>query len=121
MVVASSMRVLVSIQSPVMNDLSLDPTEASVKSRSYDSSRRRAQAERTRARVLDAAERMMLSHGYAASTLASIADAADVSVELIYKTFGGKAGLVREIQRRALLGAGPVPAPERSDAAAASP
>jgi non-ribosomal peptide synthetase component F len=43
-----------------------------------------------------------------------------VSAELVYKAFGGKAGLVREIQRRGLLGAGPVSAPARSDAVAAT-
>jgi AcrR family transcriptional regulator len=98
----------------------MDPGAPDVKGRRYDASRRRAEANRTRARVLDAAERLMLSTGYAATTVATIADSAGVSVELIYKTFGGKAGLIREIQRRGLLGAGPVSAPERSDAAAAS-
>jgi AcrR family transcriptional regulator len=38
-----------------------------------------------------------------------------VSVETIYKAFGGKPGLVRAIVERGLAGAGAVPAPERSD------
>ena len=99
-----------------MNTGSIDPPNPGVKPRSYDASRRRAGAARTHTRVLEVAERLLLSKGYAATSLAAIATAAEVSVELIYKTFGGKAGLVREIQRRGLLGAGPVPAPERSDA-----
>jgi AcrR family transcriptional regulator len=43
-----------------------------------------------------------------------------VSVETIYKTFGGKAGLVRAICEKALAGRGPVPAEIRSDAMARS-
>ena len=103
-----------------MDSESMVPAAPAVKGRRYDASRRRAQAERTRARVLDVAERMLLADGYAATGLAAIANAAGVSVELIYKTFGGKAGLVREIHRRGLLGQGPVPAPDRSDAMAAT-
>jgi AcrR family transcriptional regulator len=38
-----------------------------------------------------------------------------VSVDSIYKTFGGKPGLIREIFERALEGEGAVPAEERSD------
>jgi AcrR family transcriptional regulator len=70
--------------------------------------------------VLDVAERLLLAQGYAATSVAAIGAAAGVSTELVYKTFGGKAGLVREIQRRALLGAGRIPAPDRSDALAAT-
>jgi AcrR family transcriptional regulator len=70
--------------------------------------------------VLDTAEQMLLAQGYAATTVAEIASAAGVSSELIYKSFGGKAGIVRAIQRRGLLGAGPLPAPDRSDALSAT-
>lgn len=97
----------------------MDPPGGRVKGRRYDASRRQATAARSHARVLDVAERLLLGEGYAATSLRTIAAAADVSIELIYKTFGGKAGLVREIQRRGLLGAGPTPAPDRSDAASA--
>ena len=103
-----------------MNDTSLDPPGSGVKSRPYDASRRRADAARTRTRMLDTAERMLLADGYAATTVAAIAAAAGVSAELVYKNFGGKAGLVRAIQQRGLLGAGPVGAPDRSDALSAS-
>lgn len=98
----------------------MDPVDGAVKSRRYDASRRRAEAARTRARVLEVAERLLLADGYAATSVAAIAAAAGVSAELVYKTFGGKAGLVREIQRNGLLGEGPVPAPDRSDAVAAT-
>jgi AcrR family transcriptional regulator len=83
--------------------------------RRYDSSRRRHQALRTRDAVLDAARRLFLSDGYAGTTMASIAQAADVSVETIYKGFGGKPGLVRAIFEKGLQGVGPIPAEQRSD------
>ena len=47
--------------------------------------------------------------------MAAIAAAARVSVETIYKGFGGKPGLVRAIVDQGLAGAGPVPAEQRSD------
>jgi AcrR family transcriptional regulator len=83
--------------------------------RRYDSSRRRQQALRTREAILEAARRLFLKGGYAGTTIASIADAADVSVETIYKGFGGKPGLVRAIAEKGLEGVGPIPAERRSD------
>jgi AcrR family transcriptional regulator len=87
--------------------------------RTYNSSRRRLQAETRRARILAAAEHLFLRDGYAATTVAALAAAADVSPETVFKTFGGKAGLVRAIQQAALGGTDPVPAPDRSDAMSA--
>jgi AcrR family transcriptional regulator len=84
--------------------------------RRYDSRGRQAQARRTRDAVLDAARRRFLADGYAATTISAIAGDAEVSVETVYKGFGGKAGLVRSIYERDLAGQGPVPAPQRSDA-----
>lgn len=83
--------------------------------RTYDASGRQARAQRTRVAVLDVAERLLLAGGYAATTVASIADASAVSVETIYKAFGGKPGLVRAIRERRLAGAGPIPAEARSN------
>jgi AcrR family transcriptional regulator len=88
----------------------------SVKPRRYDASRRRAQADRTRAAIIDAARARFLHDGYTATTVASIAADADASVDTIYKSFGGKAGLLRAMCEDALAGAGPVPAERRSDA-----
>ncbi len=84
--------------------------------RPYDASARRAQALQTNAGVLEAARRLFFESGYAATTIASIAAAAAVSVETIYKAFGGKPGLVRALAGRALEGEGSVPAERRSDA-----
>jgi AcrR family transcriptional regulator len=83
--------------------------------RRYDSPRRAEQARQTRAAVLDAARRLLLHNGFAATTIGAIAAEARVSVETIYKAFGGKPGLVRAICASALAGEGPVPAETRSD------
>jgi AcrR family transcriptional regulator len=84
--------------------------------RRYDSSRRQAQARATRDAILDVARRRLLDDGFAATTIASIAGDAGVSVDTIYKTYGGKPGLVRAIYERGLAGEGPVHAEARSDA-----
>ncbi len=83
--------------------------------RRYDSSRRRRQALHTREAILETARQLFLTNGYAATTIAIIAEGADVSVETIYKRFGGKPGLVRAIAENGLEGAGPIPAEQRSD------
>jgi AcrR family transcriptional regulator len=83
--------------------------------RRYDARRRQQQALRSRLAILEIAQRLFLSRGYAATTIASIAEMADVSVETIYKAFGGKPGLVRAIWEQGLEGAGAVPAEQRSD------
>ncbi|HEY8721728.1 helix-turn-helix domain-containing protein [Pengzhenrongella sp.] len=84
--------------------------------RRYASSRRDQQARETRAAVVAAAHALFLRDGFAKTTIASVAAEADVSVETVYKAFGGKAGLVRAICEVALEGEGPVPAEARSDA-----
>ena len=91
------------------------PTDAVNETRPYDSSRRREQARRNRDTIITAAARRFLRHGYAATTVAAIAAEAGVSVDTVYKSFGGKPGLVRALRARALEGDGPVPAERRSD------
>jgi AcrR family transcriptional regulator len=95
----------------------MDPNLSSVKpKRPYDSARRREQARQTREAILDAARRLFLSDGFAPTTIAAVAATAGVSVDTIYKSFGGKPGLVRAICQQALAGEQPVPAETRSDA-----
>ena len=65
--------------------------------------------------VLDVAEQRFLRDGFAATTVASIAERAGVSAETIYKAFENKSGLVRAIYERGLTGRGEVPAYLRSD------
>jgi len=83
--------------------------------RRYDSTGRRERARQARDQIVGVAEELFLSRGYAATTVAAIAAQAQVSVETIYKGFGGKPGLVRAIIEKGLAGRGPVPAEQRSD------
>jgi len=83
--------------------------------RRYDSSGRRERARQTRDQITGIARELFLSGGYADTTVTAIAAAAHVSVETIYKGFGGKPGLVRAIIEQGLAGEGPVPAEQRSD------
>lgn len=94
----------------------MEPILDSVKPRRYDASRRREQARLTRAAIIEAARHRFLRDGYPATTVASVADDAGASADTIYKTFGGKAGLLRALCEDALLGAAAVPAEQRSDA-----
>ena len=60
--------------------------------RRYNSSGRQEQARRNRDAILQAAERQLNECGYAGTTVAAVAGEAGVSVETVYKAFGGKAG-----------------------------
>ena len=83
--------------------------------RRYDSSGRQERARQTRDQITGIARDLFLADGYAGTTIAAIAAAAHVSVETIYKGFGGKPGLVRAIIEKGLEGEGPAPAEQRSD------
>jgi AcrR family transcriptional regulator len=72
--------------------------------RRYDARRRQAQAARTRQDIVAAARSVFETHGYAGATMTNIAQAADVVVETIYRTFGSKAGLFKAVIRAALAG-----------------
>ena len=76
----------------------------------------RAQARRNSEAIIAVARRRFLEDGFTATTIASIAEDAGVSADTIYKSFGGKPGLLRTMCEDALAGAGPVPAEQRSDA-----
>ena len=94
----------------------MGPQDAPVKAaRDYDASGRRERADARRHATFDVAEQLFLRDGYAATTVDAIARAAAVSPATIYKSYGGKVGLLRSLCRRALAGAGPVPAEERSN------
>ena len=85
------------------------------RTRTYDATGRKAKAQSKHDRIVAIAERRFLRDGYGGTTIQAVADASDVSVDSIYKSFGGKAGLVRAVRDRALKGRGPVPAEQRSD------
>jgi AcrR family transcriptional regulator len=88
--------------------------------RPYDGRSRQEQARSTRERVIEVARSAFLEKGYGATTVLAIAEGAGVSVETIYKGFGGKAGLVRAIHEHGLEGGGPTPAERRWDDMSAS-
>jgi AcrR family transcriptional regulator len=84
--------------------------------RAYNATLRRERARQTHEALLDAALARFLESGYAATTVDSIAEDAGVSAATIFKSYGGKPGLVHALCERALKGAGPIPAEHRSDA-----
>lgn len=71
--------------------------------------RRTDKAELTRRRVVEAAVRLFVERGYRSTTIEAIAEAADVSVETIYKRFGSKAGMLKAARDAAVADA-PEPA-----------
>jgi len=86
-----------------------------VKSRPYDSSRRRAQAAATRRDILEAAQRLFEQQGYAATTIAAIAAEAGVALKTVYLAFETKSGVLRALWNLLLRGdQGEVPVAERS-------
>jgi AcrR family transcriptional regulator len=92
----------------------VDLPPATVKRR-YDAAGRRSRAEQARARVLDVARRLFLTDGYAATTVASVAAEAGVSVESVYKTHGSKARLALALFHQGIAGQDAVPAEVRAD------
>lgn len=63
--------------------------------RAYDSSGRGRQAQENHDRISRVAHDLFVQHGYGNTTIASVAKAAGVSPETIYKAFGNKATLLR--------------------------
>lgn len=95
-----------------MGKVALVPTTR--KPRKYDASTRRAGAERTRRRVLEAARHLFLTRGYAATSVAGIARWAEVSVDTVYNAVGRKPDLMLAVHDMVLsAGNEPVPAEQR--------
>src|SRR4051794_11331249 len=86
----------------------------SVKTRSYNSPRRREQAAATRREILEAAQRLFERQGYAATTMAAIAAEAGVASKTVYIAFETKSGLLRALWHLLLRGdEADVPMPQR--------
>jgi AcrR family transcriptional regulator len=77
---------------------------AAVKSRPYNSPRRREQAAATRALILDAAQRLFEQDGYSSTTMAAVAAEAGVAVKTVYLAFETKSGLLRALWNQLLRG-----------------
>ena len=83
--------------------------------RPYYSSVREQRARETRRRLAEAATTRFLAVGYARTSLAAVAGTAGVSVDTVYKTFGSKIGLLKEVLDVAIGGDEvPVPLLERA-------
>jgi AcrR family transcriptional regulator len=65
--------------------------------RRYDNSRRLAQVGATRLRVIEAAKRLFTEHGYPATTIEAIAEAADTPLPTLYRLFGSKRALLAAV------------------------
>lgn len=78
--------------------------DAAPERRPYDASGRRAAAERRRIHVAEVAARLFAERGWNGTTLALVAAESEVSVELVTKTFGSKAGVFMAAFRSAGFG-----------------
>ncbi|MFE2068500.1 TetR/AcrR family transcriptional regulator [Streptomyces sp. NPDC059467] len=82
--------------------------------RPYNSERRREAARRNRAAVLEACRELLFQDGYHATTIRAVAERAGVSAETVYKSFGGKPGMVKALWDITLAGDDePVPMADR--------
>ncbi len=82
--------------------------------RRYRSTVRERQAQLTRLTVFTAAQRLFLERGFAATTVAAVADEAGVSTETIYASLGGKRGLLEGVIEATLFGPESVPLGEQT-------
>jgi AcrR family transcriptional regulator len=65
--------------------------------RRYESTLRQEQARHTRARILDAAQKLFSERGYANTSMDAIAKAAGVATDTVYATFQSKPGLLHRL------------------------
>jgi len=72
--------------------------------RRYDASGRQRKAQATRARVVAAATRVFLEHGFTGATIPAIASEAGVALQTVYRAAPGKAGLLDAAVRAAVAG-----------------
>jgi AcrR family transcriptional regulator len=75
-----------------------------VKTRPYNSPRRREQAAATRKAILEAAQCLFERQGYAATTMEAIAAEAGVALKTVYVAFETKSGLLRALWHLLLRG-----------------
>ena len=72
--------------------------------RSYDAARRQELARHSRTRMVRSATALFLERGFAATTMADVADASGVSVQNVYKVFTNKVGLAKAVFDLAIAG-----------------
>jgi AcrR family transcriptional regulator len=72
--------------------------------RTYDNSRRQADAEARQRRIVTAATTLFVEQGFAATSIDQIAAAADVSPQTVYGAYGSKAGVLSKAIDVAVVG-----------------
>lgn len=72
--------------------------------RRYQSTARQEQARRTRLAIIEAAHRLFLANGFAATTMPAVARAAGVAVQTVYKAFANKPRLAKAVFDTAIAG-----------------
>jgi AcrR family transcriptional regulator len=93
---------------------------AKKRKRTYNSTRRQAQADETRRQILQAAEAAFTERGFSGATVEGIAGEAGVSPETVYAGFGSKRNLLAALVDLAVGGDDqPVPLLQRPQAQAA--
>jgi AcrR family transcriptional regulator len=75
-----------------------------VKRNEQSTRRRAARVAQTEERIIDAATGLFLTDGYVATTLAAVAEAADVGARTVYVRFGTKAELFKRVVDVAIVG-----------------
>jgi len=65
--------------------------------RLYNNSRRQAQSQATRLRIIEAAKAQFSEHGYPATTLEAVAAAAGTSLPTLYRLFASKRALLKTV------------------------
>ena len=82
--------------------------------RTYDNSRRRADAEVRQRRIVNAATSLFVDQGFGGTSIEQIAAAADVSPQTVYATYGSKAAVLSRAIDVAVVGDyGPAPLGDR--------
>ncbi|GAA3345877.1 TetR/AcrR family transcriptional regulator [Amorphoplanes nipponensis] len=89
-------------------------TDPVTSGRAYTSTRRQEQARQTRRAILDAAARLFVDPGYAATRLTAVAAEAGVAVQTLYAVFGSKRQLLSDLIDVTIAGDdAPVALPDR--------
>jgi len=83
--------------------------------RAYHSPRREEQSRATRAAILDSARALFTERGYAATTVAAIAERAGVVPDTVYASVGRKPALFRQLVESAVWGGVEPVLPESSE------
>jgi AcrR family transcriptional regulator len=91
-------------------------TNSSKPKRTYNSTRRQAQARQTRQQIADAARKLFSQRGFAGATIEAIAQEAGVAPDTVYGVFGSKQKILSHLLDISIGGDdAPIPVMERPD------